>query len=118
MSEYTAALGLGLGFEYPEQYMDLVSIPSSLSNTSWWLIGNTKGFFAATYKLVNEQCNSSKLLIPFAKNDETNLLACFDQSGKIYFYKSGTNLERNDWDGIFHFKSFNEFFKAVQAGSI
>lgn len=83
-NEFFEAEKLDIAFKYPSEYVELVNNPDSISNTSWWLIGKTKGAFKVSYDTINEIYQSTKLLIPFAKSDESNILACFDKEHKVY----------------------------------
>ena len=113
-NELLEAESLSINFNYPKEYLDFIKNPSILSNTPWWLIGTSTGFFKTCYEVTNYEQKSTKILIPFAKSDRSNILACFDQNHKIWL----TSCERNDitgaeWNNRFYLENFSAWLDWV-----
>ena len=118
-NELLAAQSLNVGFNYPKEYLEFIKKPEIIADTSWWLIGTTKGFFKTCYEVTNYEQKSTKLLIPFAKTDQSNMLACFDKEHRVYLVSCEKNTVTNaDWDNRFHFKNFNSWLEEVLSGEI
>ncbi len=108
-----------LDFDYPQEYKKFIEDLSVLDNTPWWLIGTSKGFFKSCYEFINLEKKSKKFLIPFAKSDETNILACFDESHRVWF----CGLEDDDianvnWDERYSMPSFSAWLERVLSGDL
>ncbi len=85
-NELRAAEELDLNFVYPDDHVEFLSHMDEISHTSWWLVGRKKDLFELCFRVVNEIMGSKKLLIPFAKWDDTNTLACFDENHRVFFH--------------------------------
>ena len=117
--EFFEAEKLNIGFKYPIEYVEFVDNSESISNTPWWLIGNTQRAFNVSYHTINDIYNSTKLLIPFAKTDQSNMLACFDREHRVFLVSCEKNTVTNaDWDNRFHFKNFNSWLEEVLSGAV
>lgn len=117
--ELLGAEYLDIKFKYPTEYKNFLNSMNKLNGTPWWLIGTSKGFFKSCYKFINVECHSKKLLIPFAKSDETNILACFDISHQIWF----CGLEDDDityanWDNRYFMPDFSAWLERVLKGDL
>ncbi|MFM8453815.1 MAG: hypothetical protein ACKOAD_02355 [Gammaproteobacteria bacterium] len=108
--EYCIAENLNIGFSYPKEYIEFLSVKKELEITSWWLLGDAEGAFEISYEILNLIYQSKKLLIPFAKSDQSNILACFDFEHKVWL----TSCEEDDvsnanWENRYFFKDFSEW---------
>lgn len=102
---------LPAGFRYPQAYLDLVEQPERLAESSWWLIGKNPGFADFCLEVL-QGMGGSKILIPFAKDDESNDLACFDGadlggSPRVYFLVAEASIKHVDWT-----KRYSQSFEA------
>jgi len=118
-NELFGAEYLDINFNYPVEYIEFVKNPQTITKTSWWLIGETKGFFKTSFEVTNYEQKSTKLLIPFAKSDQSNILACFDLEHRVWL----TSCERNDitnadWETRFYYKDFNSWLEDVLNGEV
>ena len=112
--EMLAAEQLDIDFTYPEEYKIFIQNPDVLSKTPWWLIGDTKGFFNTCFEVTNYQYKSTKLLVPFAKSDQSNILACFDQSHKVWLTSCNENcISNTNWDDRYFLKDFSAWLDRV-----
>ena len=96
-------------FIYPDEYKSFVEVDKGSQVTSWWFLGMSEGLFEKAFDLLNKDLKSSKALVPFAKSSETNSLACFDMSGRVYLYVGEQTLQNVDWGNRFYFDSFNKW---------
>lgn len=118
-NELLAAEYMDLEFEYPQEYIDFLSNMSLLGGAPWWLIGTSKGFFKSCYEYINIEQKSKKFLIPFAKCDETNILACFDTSHRICFCGlEDDDIANVDWEERASLPNFNIWIKRVMSGDL
>lgn len=112
--EFLAAENLNIGFVYPEEYKKFLNTWKKLYDTPWWLIGTSKGFFKTCFNVINIELGSKKLLIPFAKNDECNILACFDLSHRIWYCGlEDDDIANTDWNKRSSMPDFSTWLKAV-----
>jgi len=117
-NELLGAQELDIGFSYPDDYVVFLSHMEEIDNTSWWLIGRSKGFFDVCFKVLNTDLGSKKLLIPFAKCDETNGVACFDSQLKIFFHSDEPSLAGVDWENRFSLPNFSVWLEWVKSGRL
>lgn len=119
-NELLGAEELDIDFSYPDDYVAFLPNMEEIDNTSWWLIGTSKGFFLSCFKFLNVELKNEKLLIPFAKSDTMNVLACFDLEKKIYFYEleKREGLTGVDWDKINYLENFSEWLDRVKSGRL
>ncbi|MGF1688194.1 hypothetical protein L4C36_16120 [Photobacterium japonica] len=104
------------GFSYPDKYREYISVSGEIGELRWWFIGSSKGLFEIAYKLVNEELESSIELFPFAKSSETNALACFDKSGKVYFVIGYNSLKKVDWSNRLTTQNIVAWYQGVSTG--
>lgn len=112
--EFLKAEKLNILFKYPKEYVDFIEQRHKLKNTSWWLIGENQGLFDLSYEVTNIEQGSTKILIPFAKSEHSEIMACFDIEGRVYL----TSCERNDitdadWENRFFLKDFDAWLHWV-----
>jgi len=117
-NELLGAQKLDIGFSYPDDYVAFLSHMEEIDDTSWWLIGTSKGFFYSCFNFVNKELQSKKLLIPFAKCDESNIFACFDKECKIYFHSCEDSLLNVDWKNRFSLPNFSVWLEWVKTGRL
>lgn len=118
-SELLGAEGLDIDFEYPQEYKEFISDLSRLDGTPWWLIGKTKGFFKSCYEFINLERKSTKFLIPFAKSDETNILACFDDEKRVWFCGlEDDDIANANWNERYSMPSFSAWLERVLSGDL
>ncbi len=117
-NELLGAEELNINFSYPDEYVKFLSHMDEIDNTSWWLIGRSKGFFEICFRVINVTMGSKKLLIPFAKCDDANALACFDEEHKIYFHLNEDDLADVDWDSVKYLENFSEWLDRVKSGKL
>jgi len=117
-NELLAAEELDIDFSYPDDYVAFLPHMEEIDNTSWWLIGRSKGFFEICFRLLNVTMGSKKLLVPFAKSDTMNVLACFDESHKVYFHINEDDLADIDWSCVNHLENFSEWLDRVKSGRL
>ena len=117
--EFLAAEFIDVGFKYPTEYVKLVNNQELISTSTWWLIGNTTNAFQTSFETINQIYKSTKLLIPFAKTDQSNMLACFDKEHRVYLVSCEKNTITNaNWETRFHYKDFNAWLKDVLSGDV
>ena len=104
------------GFSYPEEYEGYISKGKEFGELRWWFIGSSQGLFEIAYNLVNKELKSSIKLFPFAKSSETNALACFDKSGKVYFVIGAGSLKKVDWSKRLTVPNINVWYEGVLSG--
>lgn len=108
------------GFRYPQAFVALCQDPKSLESSSWWLLGQEPEFAQFCLKLVRAK-GGSKVLIPFAKDDESGDLACFDGadttgSPRVYFDTGEESYAGIDWNSRYS-QSFAEWLDEVLEGA-
>ena len=106
------------GYNYPSSYIDFVNSGDVKSIKPWWLIGLSEGLFEISFNLLNEDLASNIKLIPFAKSEETNALAFFDEEGKVYFYIGDKSFANENWPARFSLPNFDAWLKKVMSGDI
>ena len=104
------------GFSYPQEYDELISSAGEFGELRWWFIGSSSGLYDISYELVNRDLKSSIELFPFAKSSETNALACFDSTGKVYFVIGSKPLNKVDWSQRLTKPTIKEWYNGVMAG--
>lgn len=67
------------GFEYPHSFMEFIKREPLLDLTPWWFLHKYTGTSEAWLKTVREQY-PNRQLVPFAKIEHTDDVACFDAS--------------------------------------
>jgi hypothetical protein len=83
------------------------------------LIGNTPGSFHPCFDAINYIYKSKELLVPSAKSDQSNLLACFDESHKVWLTSCETNdITNADWDIRFSMPNFSSWLSKVMSHEI
>lgn len=113
-NELLIAENLDIEFEYPDEYKKFLPQQSKLDQTSWWLIGKTSGAFHTCYDVINFDYKSSKLLVPFAKSDQSNILACFDETYRVWLTSCENNdITDADWDNRFSMPNFTAWLDKV-----
>ena len=118
-SEFFLADCLAIDFKYPLDYTHFVKNQDPITSTPWWLIGHTKGAFNISFETINTIYKSNKLLIPFAKSDQSNILACFDKEHRVWLTSCEVNdITDSDWDSRAYFDNFNSWLQAVKEGEI
>lgn len=119
-NELLGAEELDINFSCPDEYVEFLPRLEELDDTSWWLIGTSKGFFLSCFNFLNVELKSEKNLIPFAKSDAMNILACFDLDKKTYFYEleKRQELKGVDWDKIYYLEDFSEWLGRVKNGKL
>lgn len=105
------------GFSYPKDYEHFVRAGCELE-PPWWLLGKRPDFAMRCFKLLNEDLESEKLLIPFAKTDDGGDIACFDGDDKagnpkVYFYTGEETLKNINWSDRYSVDSFNDFVSSI-----
>lgn len=80
---------LPAGFRYPQRLIDIVQHHEPLGSGRWWLIGEMPDYASMCLQHVRQQFPDQQL-IPFAKNDDEEVLACFDgqdrsDNPRVYF---------------------------------
>lgn len=114
VNELLIAENLDIEFEYPDEYKKFLPHQSELDQTSWWLIGKTSGAFHSCYDVINFEYKSSKLLVPFAKSDQSNILACFDETHRVWLTSCENNdITDADWDNRFSMPNFTAWLDKV-----
>jgi hypothetical protein len=110
---------LELDFEYPLEYKDFIQNLNGLNGTPWWLIGTSKGFSKSCYEFINLERKSTKFLVPFAKNDETNILACFDKTHRVWFCGlEDDDIANANWSERYSMPSFSAWLDRVLSGDL
>lgn len=76
--------------------------PEGLSESSWWLIGSQPEFAHFCLNLLLGM-GGSKVLIPFAKDDDSGDIACFDGSDtsgspSVYFHVGEESFAAVNWE--------------------
>lgn len=105
---------LGITFNYPDDYKSFIKNKDKLNETAWWLIGETKGFFSTCFTVINIEQKSTKLLVPFAKSDQSNILACFDEAHRVWLTSCENNdITDADWDNRFSVPNFTAWLDKV-----
>ena len=113
-NDFLAAEGIGINFSYPDDYKNFLKNRGKINDTAWWLIGETKGYFNTCFKVINIEHKSSKLLVPFAKSDQSNILACFDESHRVWLTSCETNdITGADWNNRFSMPNFSVWLNKV-----
>jgi len=108
--------GEKFGFEYPEEYKNIKTKGEIFGESKWWFIGSSEGLFDVAYDLVNKDLKSKLRLIPFAKSQETNALACFDDLYNVYFIVNNAPLNRINWKKRFKLNCFSDFYQGAISG--
>lgn len=93
---------LPAGFRYPQAYLDLAQAPERLANSSWWLIGSQPEYANFCLDLLLGM-GGGKVLIPFAKDDASGDIACFDgsdqsSSHRVYFHVGEESFDAVNWE--------------------
>lgn len=102
-------------FRYPQAFLDLVAAPAPELPGEWWLIGKNPDF--ARFCLATIQGKGGKLLIPFAKDDDSGDIACFDGedtsgSPRVYFDTGEEDYAGIDWSSRFS-QSFEDWLASI-----
>lgn len=112
--EFLKAEALDIGFKYPKQYVDFIEQRHKLEETPWWLLGDTVGAFELTFDLRNKSQASTKLLIPFAKSEHSEIIACFDMEGRVWLASCVRNdITDADWNNRFYLEDFDAWLDFV-----
>lgn len=118
-NELLIAENLDFEFSYPSDYVDFIASQHKLKQTPWWLIGNTKGVFKIYFDYINTESKSSKFLIPFAKSDQTNILACFDDAHRVWFCGiEDDDIANANWNERYYMQSFSAWLERVLSGDL
>lgn len=113
-NEFLAAEGIVINFSYPDDYKNFLKNRGEINDTAWWLIGETKGYFNTCFNVINIEHKSSKLLVPFAKSDQSNILACFDNSHRVWLTScENDDISDADWNNRFFMPSFSVWLNKV-----
>ena len=89
MTELFSPAQLPEGFRYPQRLIEIAQNNEQLGSGTWWLIHETPGYALLCLEHT-QRTFPDKPLIPFAKSDDENILACFDgedtsDNPRIYF---------------------------------
>lgn len=118
-NEYLIAESLDIEFEYPEDYKKFLKEMQVLDETSWWLLGYNKGLSKTCYEVLNLDYKSTKLLIPFAKSEESKILACFDSKHRVWLTSSrGNDITHANWEERFSLPTFSAWLKRVLSSDL
>lgn len=108
---------LPAGFRFPDAYLKLIQDEFPDLNP-WWFVAEEPETATLLYRIINEELRSKKLLIPFAKiDDSSGDVACFDgedTSGnpKVYFSVGTENdMSGIDWSERYCLKNFDEWLE-------
>lgn len=111
-------------FLFPKSYLEFIQ--SGFPDlTPWWFIVEEPEKAKMLYQTINEYKQSNKLLIPFAKiDDSTGDIACFDGEDttgnpKIFFAVGSENSMSNvDWEKRYFVEDFNTWLKIAKRDAI
>lgn len=111
---------LPVDFVYPQEYVRFVEGDTS-GLSPWWLTGNSPEFAELCFNVINEKLDGEKILVPFAKDDDSGDIACFDgddASGnpKIYFDTGQESMTSIDWEKRYYLSDFVEWLRMVKDG--
>lgn len=118
-NELLIAQDLDFEFDYPIDYKNYLPYQRELDPTPWWLIGNTEGVFKIYFDFINIKNRSTKFLVPFAKSDEMNILACFDESNRVWFCGiEDDDIANANWNERYSMPSFSAWLERVLSGDL
>lgn len=105
-------------FVYPKDYINLVKNNSEMDLSPWWLLGAEPEFAMLCYNVINDKVGGEKFLIPFAKSDVDDDIACFDGddvSGnpRIYFDIGEESMRGINWDERYSIPNFNTWLNSL-----
>lgn len=106
-------------FLYPKDYIDLINYNSNIDLSPWWLVGENPEFATLCYNVINDKTGGEKILIPFAKSDLDDDIACFDggdDSGnpRIYFDIGEESMKGINWNERYSLPDFNAWLKSIK----
>jgi hypothetical protein len=89
MTELFSQAQLPEGFHYPQRLIEIAQNNEQLGSGTWWIIHETPDYAMLCLELT-QRTSPGKPLIPFAKSDDENILACFDgedtsDNPRVYF---------------------------------
>ncbi len=107
-------------FLFPKAYLEFTQ--SGFPDlTPWWFVVEEPEKAKMFYQIINEYKRSKKLLIPFAKiDDSTGDIACFDGEDttgnpKIFFSVGSENSMSNvDWGKRYFLEDFSAWLKIAK----
>lgn len=105
------------GFQYPHRLIETAHNDSQLGSGAWWLIAEMPDYAILCLKQTQAR-SPNKVLIPFAKNDQENILACFDgdersDNPRVYF-DTFSDMSGVDWEQRYSL-SFSEWLTLAQS---
>jgi len=108
-------------FVCPSALLSLLDAPHCLVNSSWWLIAKDPVYADLCLQVIQDK-GGSKPLVPFAKDDESGDLACFDGADttgepRVYFDTGEADYGGINWETRYS-QSFAEWLaEACQSKS-
>jgi hypothetical protein len=98
-------------FQYPEEYLNFLKKPMSKDFEPWTMLAHYESRVDSWRKILSEQYPTYSL-IPFAKYDANDDVACFDlQRGDIAIINSFSTIDSSCHGS---FKNFEEWLKVAQ----
>jgi hypothetical protein len=113
-------MSLPAEFRFPKAYIKLVQ-EGFPDLKPWWFVAEEPETAKMLYQIINEELKSKKLLIPFAKiDDSSGDVACFDgedTSGnpKVYFSVGAeSDMSKIDWHERYFLESFDVWLESAK----
>ncbi|WP_053980221.1 hypothetical protein [Marinagarivorans algicola] len=110
-SEYYFSGMLSVEFQYPESFIKAVN--DGVDVYPWWFIYKNQEFADLCYSTINKKMPKGVLVVPFAKNDDSDGIACFDGRSvnignpKIFTYKGESSFDQGNIRSRFRVESFD-----------
>ena len=103
-------------FCFPKSYVCALADVNCDEICPWWFVAKEPDKAKFFFQTINGFMQSPKTLVPFAKDDETGDIACFDgddASGDppVYFVTDEPSLSDVDWDVRFRVKNFEAWLQ-------
>lgn len=105
-------------FHYPLNYLDEVVSPSDIK--PWWYVSSNTTYADLCFRVINKKLPTGHLLVPFAKCDQGDYVACFDgrvvegDEPRIFTYKGEKSFSDTNIEERFSIASFNDWLAIVE----
>lgn len=107
------------GFIYPQSYLE--AIAENLEISPWWYVVKNKAYADLSFRVINKKLPEGYCLVPFAKCDDGDYVACFDgrlieqgATPRIFIYRGERNFEGIDMESRFSIPSFDEWLALIR----
>ncbi|WP_394201118.1 hypothetical protein [Marinagarivorans algicola] len=99
-------------FVFPHDFLNSLREDGDIG--LWWYIAKNKDFSDLCLETILEKLPSGRFLIPFAKSNEADVIACFDGNDctanpRVFNYKGEATLTDMDWDKSFKLSDFDKW---------